>query len=294
MRMQGDPLNKKVISNTDSRAMTLNPSSILDSVINKYETQNYSFNGNVGKIVRIANEYAAKVAKGLKIDKYRKVTSTIIQDLLSPIKKSPVHIIMRHGLQKMSLSVMHIKGDSKKAALQKIEMMRKTENMNNPMEKASFVELMGLIVVLDALRQIGGRDIRVLTSENQRAAQAAKGIGVFFGIKVEQMSDLTCVNYPSDKTDFLLSRLPGGKLPWEKNVVDEIIGKDTYETINNNMKNLLKLPIENITIYITHTQQINAVCAAEKLSVKRLGCFGFILIPTKNELSPQLYCNGVF
>ena len=105
---------------------------------------------------------------------------------------------------------------------------------------------------------------------------------------------MRCISYPSEKrlsTKYLLRELSSDNIPWEKESVDFIVGKNTYRKITDDMKKVLEESAEGLSVFLTHTQQINAVQQISSLKIESFDHFGFIVVSEEKAIS---YPNGVY
>lgn len=197
-------------------------------------------------------------------------------DQLGSLKASR-YLMVRHGVQS--------EGDCKSLppAEKKIALMRKEANEQNPITNQSLVDLFAVALGLSYALHDSSVHWSVQSSHNARATEAAQVIAYALGVPLSQQSKWDCINYSSDKTtEALLKRLPGGVLPWEQGVVDEIVGPGTFEVITSDVQGSLKQ--EGILI-VTHTQQINALQRMNGLPEERLKEYGLIALSI--EGNPQ-------
>ena len=207
-------------------------------------------------------------------------------------QQGPVVLVMRHGEQQQSNWVEELPSP----AYRKIAMMRKEENLTNPLTKYSSEELMETVRALqDIIQSSELSSWHIESSENLRALQAAATLAEHLGIPLIIRKRWKCVNYPDEcdmSTEELLNILPSGSLPWDKELVDLVIGEGTFDLIHKYVgKSLHSYEPNEGAIVITHTQQINAACEQKGLPVQRLGYYGFVLI---NAQEAQLFSSGFY
>lgn len=202
--------------------------------------------------------------------------------------EGPRVIIMRHGTQFSDNP-------------NKINMMRLSHNMTQPLTDISMVQATATGVALAIIAGKLGKPIEVISSENERALQTAALIAGIAGVPLAIDGSLNCVNYPPEKevSDKKLLELLGpennGALLWQEKIVDRVCGPGTFQRISRDMPRLLaRLLLQDnntITVVITHTQQTQAadVFAEDKpLRLRELGVRLFT--PQKSTLFP----NGIF
>lgn len=231
------------------------------------------------------------LAQKLRVkNSFRYVNERVVQELLSLCRKAPVKIFMRHGEQLKSPRVEKITS----IGLQKIEMMREPENFRSPPTKRTLVELLGTVMVFAYIKEKLQSTVQMASSPNRRASIPAELFSESLNVQCEIQSFLRCISYPSEKklsTKYLLRELSSDNIPWEKESVDFIIGKNAYRTITDDMKKVLEESTEDLSIFLTHTQQINAVQQISSLKIESFDHFGFIVVSEEKAIS---YPNGVY
>jgi hypothetical protein len=237
------------------------------------------------QVATLANQWGKETAQKLQTtDVVREIDPAVVESLL-PLSGN-VQVFMRHGEQQKSDRVKALPPEE-----QKLEMTRLPDNLVNSLTKGSVAEWMESMIVWDYLKQKSG-SLAVESSKNERARLPAATLAFALKTKLQLSEVLNCVNYPGEEQISpreLLKMLPDGTLPWDQNKVDCVIGQGTYDRITQEMQDLLTCKTR--TIYITHTQQINAVSSLLDLPVTRLGNFGFVVVI---EGKGKLFSDGFY
>lgn len=200
----------------------------------------------------------------------------------------PHVVIMRHGTQFSD------KPD-------KIEMMRFPANMKEPLTGISMAQATATGVALAVIARKLGKQIEVISSENERALQTAAIIAGIAEAGLTIDRGLNCVNYPPEKEVSneklldLLGRENNGALLWREDIVDRVCGPGTFQRISRDMSRLLtRLLLRDnnvITVVVTHTQQTQAADVFAGNRPSRLRELGMRLFtPQESTLLP----NGIF
>jgi len=169
-------------------------------------------------------------------------------------------IVMRHGIQ-------YVEDDTRKVLIdpvRKIRLMQMPFNHQDPADAQSLAEAAGLALVLNFISREHNIPIDIRTSQNTRAADIAAILSVVNGFQVAEDSRLTCVNYPSDRTDEELERLlgenSGGALVFKREILDAVCGEGTYDRLTDDVNSLVTQYRNGgkLVIALTHTPQTNA------------------------------------
>jgi hypothetical protein len=244
------------------------------------------------EVAVLANEWGKKVADTLFVaEPIREIDPALVEKLTHLVQCHESKIFMRHGEQEKSQAIAKLP-----ANLQKIEMMRLPDNMQNSLTAGSKAELMAGMIVWKYVKEKCDCNFVLASSENRRAALPALSLGMALETDVHFDPSLTCVNYPPSKdmpNAEILKLLPEGTLPWEKQKVDSVIGEGTYDRITMDMAKLLSAPNSSTTTFlaITHNQQTNAVATLQDLPATRLRNFGFMVF---SENSKAVFANGFY
>ncbi len=232
----------------------------------------------------------------------RPINAQAVQQLLQDFSEEnkPGAIILRHGEQWSSdETVRNLNADD---PLKKIRMMQAKHNESDPISLRSAIEFCGTLLTFCYIQAQTGVTFSVEHSRNQRAAQPAIALAKFLQCGAINKERWDCINYSNDDT-LIAEKLPAkhkGKLPWDKDLVDAVVGKEgTYEGILGDMEGFLKETSDTIPIIITHTQQINALCQqintlseSKVLPVdERLDYYG--LLPCKTK-KPTFMTDGLY
>lgn len=244
------------------------------------------------EIAVIANEWGIKMMVLLEAPgTVREIDPVAVEKLMALLEEDEAKIFMRHGEQARMGEVHQLSIE-----LEKIEMMRLPDNFESSLTKASIAELMEGMIVWEYLRQKTNRSFIIESSKNKRATLPAYALAYALKTDVNFRENLNCVNYPSEdkmSTLEILKWLPDGTLPWEKQKVDAVVGLGVYEYINDEMEKLLFVHNQhnNVSITITHTQQMNSIAILSGLPATRLGNFGFIALTDKHK---EVFSNGFY
>lgn len=222
----------------------------------------------------------------------RQLSNQAIEEVKACIKAGPAIFMMRHGEQKQSVWVEELADP----ALKKIAMMRKEENMKNPLTSASALELQETAHAFqNIIKNSGISSWHIETSKNLRAFQTAAILAKELNLPVCVKEKWTCINYPEKaemSTEDLLKLLPDGTLPWTIEHVDAVGGPGTYDKIHENVReSIISYQPEQGVIIITHTQQMNAAAQQQGLPVTRVENYGFVLI---TGTKTRLFSSGLY
>lgn len=224
----------------------------------------------------------------------RPVCETHVQELADFIAEEKGGlVVMRHGIQFIEDEERRLLAGSSK----KIRLMQPPFNDQDPADAQSLAEAASLALILMHIGKQQNIPVLVKTSRNKRAAEIGAIISVVNGFQVAIDDRLTCVNYPTDKTDDELEELLGrdnmGALVWKKEILNSICGDGTFETIDLDMRDFLGQFIgENqLVIAITHTPQTNSVDVISGDVPIRMPELGFRVI---NSLRSQRFIENIF
>ena len=250
---------------------------------------------SVDELVGTINQWKSKLAKEIGLqDNTKTLDQNAIHTLLAAARSEGGVIFMRHGEQQMSPWVEKLPSKAE----QKIAMMRQKENMANPVTPISVVEAYSMILALEYVSRLTNTSWIVETSGNNRAAQIAELLAVALSTKAQHSSRWDCINYPDEDfitTDELLAILPEGTLPWEKGLVDQVIGKGAFDRIHWQVREAIEgISTSKLTVFVTHTQQISAAADQYNQPVQRLSNYGFVIIPGSKILHPITFEKGLF
>ena len=194
----------------------------------------------------------------------REANPEMIQSFLNIMRRPGKKTIwMRHGLQKSDTA-------------EKIPMMQEERNVNDPATENSLAEAFGFALLLNYVKRMTGKTIRVRTSENMRAGQIGAIIAEVTEGEFGVDRRLNCLNYSNELTEVQRAYLAAhnGTVDWNEPGADLIFGEGSYRQVNQDMQDLteeLAQEDENvIEIVMTHTQQLNG-----KGIRGRLGILGF-------------------
>lgn len=169
-------------------------------------------------------------------------------------------IIMRHGVQ----SIPDQERQQLVDPLRKIRLMQMPYNYDDPATAQSVAEASSLAIILMHMSKVNDISVEIKTSANRRAAEIGAVLSVSNQFNVSVDDRLTCVNYPTDKTDEELDLLLGsenkGALTWERQRIDGVCGEGTYDSISANIRSLINEYRDKpqLTVCVTHTPQTNA------------------------------------
>lgn len=209
---------------------------------------------------------------------YRSVDPEKGAQLLDALTDPSAKVVFsRHGIQVLNPLAQQASGSERKMV-----MMFEGPNRTDPITLDSFIEAAGVAVYYAAAERKTGRKFRISSSLNRRALLVA----AIFGAAIARdpvMWDprLDCLNYPSlpsEELNEMLGVQNNGSLPWMMDNVDLIGGKGTYGRIITDVKELIEegFQTEGVQIYITHTQQTNALdlqhCGEAPSRWAELGC----------------------
>ncbi|WP_367608109.1 hypothetical protein [Legionella sp. W05-934-2] len=230
----------------------------------------------------------------ISFDQFRPLDVTHVQNILSLAQgQTSLTLVMRHGEQLVSDKHKNLEADK-----MKIAMMQMPHNQDDGITPASVVELYAQMVLIAYISGKTGFKVSIESSSNKRASQPAELIAKALNCpKVQYSPRWQCVNYPNDQTmakHQLHQFLDKGSLPWKETNVDAVIGQGVFDSITNNMYEMIQEDVlpNTIRLIITHTQQTQALCEALGLSKDRLANFGFVAIPSNSQA--QLYSQGAF
>ncbi len=169
-------------------------------------------------------------------------------------------IVMRHGIQ----FVEDEERGRLTGAARKIRLMQSPYNSKDPASAQSLAEVASMGIILMHLGKKMQLPVTILSSANVRAADMGGVMSVVNGFRVEIDDRLTCVNYPTNRSDEELEALLGrdnvGALTWKKEILDSVCGDGTFKTIDSDMRTMIDAHTgtKGLTILITHTPQTNA------------------------------------
>ena len=246
----------------------------------------------VGLVNRSQKYLAAQF--GIKADQFRPLDVSQLEAFLSLAEKqSSLTLVMRHGQQQVSEAIKKLEPAQKKVA-----MVQPQNNLNDAITLASCVELYAHLMTIAYIRAKTGFNVIIESSINKRASQPAETIAeVLQTEQVTYKSRWDCVNYPDNdamSNNNLYQYLNNGSLPWLKENVDAVVSEGTYDSITNQMFDMIgdALLPNTIRLVITHSQQTQALCEALGLSEERLLEFGFMAWP--NAGHAKLFRKGFF
>lgn len=221
----------------------------------------------------------------------RPVSSNSINTLLEH-ERNPVPnlYVMRHGAQQMDEQIRNLD-----AINQKIEMMKDPRNSTDPVTDDSLAEAVSQAVAFKYLRDRRGRGVAVITSQTVRAAQVGFVFSEVLGVPLLNDPRLDCVSYPNEPNEDIDRKLGHenkGSLPWDKEIIDRVIGQGTHAKICRDMDEFVarRLTAEQDTIIITHTQQTNRVDELLGQRPQRYPNLGY----TVASVTSQFYGEGIF
>lgn len=219
-----------------------------------------------------------KVRQELKLESESECELIIHGDTIKNFLESATtgcKLILRHGGQDSGEAVA-----GHDVASRKIIQMKKLNNLNDSITPSSAIDFIGTLVVFKYLKEKHNIKFIIRSSENKRALHPAKLLAKVLATNWIKSHELTCVNYPNKSIEELKQQMPDGKLSWSQEQVDLICGEDTFRTITSNMLKLTasKVNPAEVQLYITHTQQINAIYTTlnEEEDIGRLECYGFV------------------
>ncbi len=229
-------------------------------------------------MIHIAEKSAYLLQKKIGILKdVKNLDLRVLKEVLTLVKGKKSQVFMRHARQKLSTQIDALSTVAEK----KIAMMRSPENQTSPPTEDSLVDFFSTMVLLRYIQERSQMKIRIFTSPNKRAFIPSSCLASFLGVTMVESPILKCIDYPMEEnfpSSRLMRELSEGELPWEEDSVDYIIGKNTHRSIEKSVEEVLQNPQEGMSLYMTHTQQLNAVQDVLHLKARRLQHFGFILI----------------
>lgn len=251
-------------------------------------------------LVELVQSVTAKATALLHLGgRCRNPSGVAIAQLCQEFARCDGAILMRHGAQVTS----KIFADETPAAC-KVRQMQHSDNRSNHASPVSWAEAAGMGALLVAILSIeSGTEIRIRTSENQRARDVAEILAAFLGTSATIDSRLTCVDYadtvqlPRYDDPSIPSPLNAdGTVPWDRARIDAACGDGTYERVHAQTTAIMAditHPVPNlpagpriITLCLTHTQQLNVVGVQARIS--ELGMC--IQTPSGSVLLP----NGIY
>lgn len=245
---------------------------------------------SVQELVELSKQYQQTYAHKYGLDaEVRQIDPDVVTELLNLAENQKIQIFMRHGEQEKSPTVKEELDPGK----QKILMMQKSENMDNPITASSAIESISTIMVMKYLADNSDAFL-VETSANMRARLPAEATAKLLLTKAGNNELWDCINYPDSSVDELLPKLSGGNLPWPSSpedkdaisLVNEIAGAETYESIHAGIDAALKRDDANRVI-VTHTQQIAEACG-ENIRLQNYGFF------VAGKGLSKVYENGIY
>jgi len=254
----------------------------------------------VEKVAHIANALQQKVASDLH------VTNTIrqinpqhiisVKDFFHTEKRTCMFI--RHGEQMLNEQTKMLQNASLK-----IRQLQAPYNMDDPITLSSISEAIGTGWILRWLSKTTNKKMIIISSHNNRAREVAWIVAQLADTKPIFDQRLDSIFYPADKSDDEINTILGnendGQLIWKKEIVNAVCGSGIYEKITKDIKDFLKNGLsqkEILTIYITHTQQLNAADIEVKEQPIRIANLGFRLFGTSlaDEQSSLIFKNGFY
>jgi len=219
-------------------------------------------------LISIASEFS------IEPEQIRILNQKALSRIMSDLAPGSL-LIMRHGEQKTAPSLAHFDSASRK-----IKMMQKEHNEKDTITKNSAFEFLSTLFVFSYIKSQKKVDFHIESSQNPRAAHLSEALAYVLNTKVNFKQYWNCINYPDDtllKEKNLADHLINGKLPWKREHVDAIAGREKYNEISSNMKNVLKWAVQRnaVTISISHSQQISAANEIGKLPISRYTNHGF-------------------
>ncbi|CAN5145495.1 hypothetical protein BH09PAT1_BH09PAT1_8650 [soil metagenome] len=191
----------------------------------------------------------------------RQIDKEAVSTLFETIKDNNGGLIlMRHGVQSVAEEERRLLEDPHR----KIRLMQLPYNFDDPASAQSVAEASSLAIIMMHISKLNNIPVEIITSGNRRAAEIGAVMSVSNSFHVAGDDRLTCVNYPTDKTDeeldLLLGRENKGSLVWERGKIDSVCGVGTFDQISSNIGSLVSeyQYMPRLTVGITHTPQTNA------------------------------------
>lgn len=190
----------------------------------------------------------------------------------------------------------------------KIRRMQLPRNLEDFLTPAAIAESAGMATAMALILQKIGKNGRVHTSQNNRAAEVAILLAAAMGTTAGHDRILDCVNYRTDLSDEELDAMIGpenkGSAQWDKRIDDICAQPGLYHNMNTDMAryaggDLMHNEDDLVYLEVTHTQQNQAEALAfnpnevpirhDELGfrlVRKTGRYG---VPTTKLFLPGLY-----
>lgn len=263
------------------------------------------------EVVSLAHELWGAISKAIGVEAFTAPFSSISEDKLVQLTDSVAGmgnriIFMKHGEQSPPEWIYSLTNP----ALQKIRMMRNPFNKQDFLTNNGLVDVFVTALALLHVQMATGKRVRIFSSENLRAKEAAYAIStIISGSTVSTLEGLNCITYkdeidqPPITEEDLLNDLPLGIMPWNPELVDKLCkrpksGMSQSESIINTIDSLVEYSDRKngnkLAIVLTHNQQIAEVLrVAGKLDDPSVRFPELTMVVLKDKQEPIILQKGV-